>query len=630
MPTRETLLLLGVFILIFGVRLNLIELFAFITPYYDDWRAGAYMRLYALGELTWEGVFHPFNGHIALWSNLSNFALFEMNQRQWDPRLHMLVNALIWSFSGTLLTKIALNQHRKFNSYAFIILILVLWLLPFSLLNALWGVQTHNYLMILFAVAAIWLISGKPWAPNWYLGVLLSLAAPLTMGGGAFISLSVLSVTLLRAILEPESRPKLFKVLILALLMAVFSAWVLYFVSGGHEVYYAESLPEFLTTLLKTLSFPLSENLLPSVVMLAPIALLAFRSIQFTELGNRMNYFVLTLSVFVLVMAVAIAYARGADGRAPSERYFEFLELYVIVSGFALFSLQTPKYVISKPINSVLVGAWLTIILIGISQHSHRIYQDIGQRSDVKPAEEDVVLRYLDVQKLDVLSEISIYKLPFAGARGLQVFIDSINPLNMMPFELQFHKEFDEVSGSGEFIQGGANIDPDAEVLLRYRYESVIGSYLPERGGAQFTGSYTSTLFAKTNRPFIMLPTMGLDAGSDMSLKIVDEVTGEEIVVQPVATRGTPSGPNEWQQTFIKAPKNSYRMVATDASDSNWFAIAAPRTVGLLSMATLKLVANGSHIWLLGLLIILYSVRRELSNLFLAGSYMKAASQTYE
>jgi len=620
----DLLLLIGIFLLIFGVRLDLIDALSYITPYYDDWREGGFLQLYASGELTLKRMFEPFNGHIAVWSNLINFFFFELNQDQWDPRFKMVVNASIWALSGSLMSLIALQNRHSLNAPVLISIILLLWLFPSSVVNAFWGVQTHNYLMIFLSVAAIWLSTAKPWSLSWYCGAGLAMAVPLTMGGGALVSLAILSFVILKIILQPQDRKENLASLAVWIPLALFSLFMLKHLSGGHDIYYAESIKDFLTTLFKALSFPLSDNVVPSIVILLPILVLLFRAIQHAALNHRLTAFALSMVIYTGAIALAIGYARGRFGGAPSERYFEFLSLNIVTSAIALMLIQKQSFQLRPLVNTALILAWVAVLIAGGIAQVERLDRILTERAIVKPAEEDAVRRYMTSGDIAELEATPISNMPFPSASGLEHFIEKLKPHDLFPHQLQVRAELSPAAGSTGFERNAAIRISTQEFRYKYRHENVVGSFIPRFGGVTSTGQYLSNPIHASGRNYLMVPVMGYLGYPGLSLSLVDEVTGAETPIAPEVLDSAYA--ESWQEIYVKAPQNAFRLKAVDDNDALWFGFAAPRTVGRVSMFTKKLLERGHYVWWLGLLLIVFTARRSITKWFSPGNNNSAST----
>jgi len=603
------LLLLGVFLVVLGARLHLIDALSFYVPFYDDWGMGGTVQLYENHELGFDRVFKVWNGHIVFWSKFINFAIFEANQEQWDTQVMMSVNAFIWALTALFLVSLCARHFKDINAAVCALLVLVLWVFPSSLLNALWGVQTHNYLMIFLSVLGLWWVTSAPYSKRWYLGLFCTFAASLTMGGGAMVSLAIFCVTAVRYLLVPEFRHKIRPTLVATGVLGMFSVWLLLFSSGGQEIYKAKSISDFAVSVFKTLSFPLESMTLPSVVLLAPPIILGVRALYKRDLNRRTLIFTLTLFVYVVVIAVAIAYIRGANGAAPSVRYFEFLQLYLIASLLALLALQTKEYLLKPIVNYTLILSWLMVVVFGGVRQVHALNSDIAERSAQKPMQQKLVRDYLVSGDINMLRNWPVGYLPFPSAEGLVIFLDQMKSDDMLHYRFQVWPDLVSMDPGSAFVANGTIRPSKNEIGIKYEQENSVGSYNTAKGGVKATGTFTSQLI-QTKRATLMIPVMGYLGYPGLTLSVVDEVTKETTPVVPGELNS--SYAELWQEVYVDAPENAFRLVASDNNEQLWFGFAMPRTVGRLTMVAQWLRENGQKIWLIGLLVLLFSVRASL------------------
>jgi hypothetical protein len=125
-------------------------------------------------------------------------------------------------------------------------------------------------------------------------------------------------------------------------------------------------------------------------------------------------------------------------------------------------------------------------------------------------------------------------------------------------------------------------------------------------------GEYISEIFV-AKRPYVMMPVSGYLGFKGTSLTLVGEDNGRIVKVAPRVLSS--SLEHEWREILVKAPDKRFRIVAKDESSHIWFAYAAPRSVGRLSYAVDRLIRHGDKIWMFGLLLLIFSFRRQISQL---------------
>lgn len=591
------LLVGGIATIIFGVRLHLIHALSYPVPYFDDWGMGGIVRLMELEFLPFQGLFAAWNGHLVFWSKLINFAVFNLNQKQWDTQVMMTLNAGIWAFTGAFLASIFVFRHSDVQAKYSALLVLVLWLFPSSLMNALWGVQTHNYLMIMFSVLAIWWTLEAPLSMRWFLGVFCCFAAALTMGGGAFVSMAIFAVTLLRFLASSDSRKTVLPTLLTTGALSVLSVTILMLSSGDQNVYKAKNIGEFVSSLAKTLAFPWETFMFASVVMLLPPVLLGLSALWHRKLDDRATLFSLTLFAYSFAIAIAIAYIRGAYGGGPNERYFEFLQIYQIGSFSALLLLQKPIFSLSSSIRQLLLISWLMVFFIGGANHVERLHSDVAKRSVDKPYQQKLLSEYMVKRDIQVLRNWPLNYLPFASADGLVIFLEEMAPLEMLHYRFQVPAALELGHTLSPFKLN--NIEPTASKKLvhTYQFENVIGSYSNSEDAPKQGVFKSQILSPKRNK--LMIPVTGSWGVNGARLELVDEVTNERVEVINTASKARAK--TDWLEVYVDSPANPYRLIASDLDDDAWIGFAPPRTIGSLTTALQPLLRSSPAVWLLGL-----------------------------
>ncbi|MEO0369035.1 MAG: hypothetical protein AAF197_09660 [Pseudomonadota bacterium] len=582
--TLHTLTILSSVSLIFFIRVLLIERLSYPIPYYDDWGMGGMIRFFDLGQFDFGALYAPWNGHLVFWSKPLNFAIFYLNQRQWDPQVMMVVNAFIWCLTSGLLVSIILRSKPQINHFVAIVFVILLWAFPTSILNTLWGVQTHSYLMILLSMAGIWMMSGVAYSTAWYFGIFLIFSAALTMGGGALAAFATLAVTTVRYVVMEGDRIQLKPTLLAAAILSAFSIVVLIHSSGGLDIYKARNLAEFSMALSRTLSFPMEYTRYAGLALLAPPLIFGLLAAYQRKLDDRLLVFTLTLFVYTVGIAIAISYARGKYGAGPNMRYSEFLQLYVVASMFALLILMSNSFALNKMLKRVLLTAWTLVFVFGAINQTELLRDDLAKRAIEKPYQQSLVKEYLVKQDIDVFLDWPVNYLPFASAHGLVVFLDVMKPMNMLHYSLQVPDQLENklAANTGFVVNTVLNSEglPDQENFL-YQHENTIGSFDAKKGGSSVLGSFRSQKLT-TERNGLMIPVKGSVQSSGLRLDLVDEESGISQSILP--DQNFKANEQGWYEVIIAAPKNPFRIVATDNSSDSWLAFAAPRSIGRVSM----------------------------------------------
>ncbi len=592
--------IVGVWLLIFGVRLLVIQTYSSYVPFYDDWGMGGTLQEYEAGELSLSFLLQSQNGHVGIWRELLQIFIFDVNQSQWDPQLQMVINAVIWSLTGAFLICTLANNLTGFARWPAVLLVLTLWTFPTSITNAIWGVQGHSYNMILFSVLAFWYCYSTPFTRSWVWGVFFAFAVTLTMGGGILVAPAIFSVTLIRFICDSSTRTESKPTLIAMSLLSVYCIFMANYLGSSSDPLNADSLSSFLTTVFKTLSFPLHTQVAPSLIVLAPLTILGIRVLQKGGWGNRLVLFTLTLFAFTAALSITIGYARGLNGMHPTSRYFEFLQLYVVAGLVAILLLRLPIYAINKWAYRSITAAWTVAVVIGASQHVELYQWELAYNRLNKPAQENLLRNFMADKDPGPIFSAQKEHLPYPNPQSFIRFVDKVQQEDILPAALQIPTELRAEPNSTGFIENGTTRNGAS---YRYLNENVVGSYDPSRGGASADGSFVSQILT-SKRSKLVIPVTGHLGYPDMALQILDLATDEVTLVEPKGVGRQHI--EQWQNVIIDAPKKAFRIVAVDENPEKWFAFAAPRTMGKVSYLSHQLVSSSIHVIYFGLIILAF------------------------
>lgn len=619
-----SLFLFAVFLLLFGTRLDIVHNLASFAPYFDDWGMGGTLQEHKSGELTLKFLMTPTNGHLGLWREFLQIGLFDLNQEQWDPLLQMVANSFIWAITGTFLIAIIQRWFDVSIAPGLTFLVLAVWVFPASLINATWGVQTHNYFMVAFTVTGLWFITSPVFKAFWWLGVFLLWAVTLTMGGGALVAPVVFGVTIFYLVFGVENYKKQHKITAISmLLLSLYCVWLLGFSSGNHNVYYATTFGDFASVMLKALSYPLEKKVWPSVIFALPIMILAWRVFIAKTVNGRPAQFALLLYGFSFALAFTVGYARGGGGWDPSPRYFDFFVLKFLASFMALL-LISPKLnqgVGSRYWTSLLL-VWFMIGGYGVVNQFRYLNHEIGQRAIYKPLQEQTLRNYIINRDREPLAKMDPRIIPFASGLGLAFFVEKVDKEPIWSADLQVPVFLQASQNEANtFIKNGVNQSSSINGQVQYQGEDVWGSYTHETDKSALSkdlevdegflalGRFVSDVI-EPSHSYLQVPISGFTGYPGMSLKLIDQVTQEETMIQPSVLHKNFIG--VWRKVTIKTPKNPFRIVAEDTSQTMWMAFAAPRVLGTLSAISNELLNQSKRLWKIALLLLLVLSRKRI------------------
>src|SRR6266508_164418 len=203
-PQRRTHTLLitsSAFSVLF-VKLWLIARFANPIPFWDQWGAEGILLYprYLRGELTLADLLSFHNEHRIFWSRLLSLATLLM-RGHWSPPFQMVANAILHS-AILWLFLLAIGRHLTPGRLTVLCAMTVfLFSVPFGYENTLNGFHSPWYFVVLFAVAAVYLIvmnAALTW--SWWVGILALIADHLSAASGAMTPASTIAICLIQII----------------------------------------------------------------------------------------------------------------------------------------------------------------------------------------------------------------------------------------------------------------------------------------------------------------------------------------------------------------------------------------------------------------------------------------------
>ncbi|NND01129.1 MAG: hypothetical protein HKN85_13190 [Gammaproteobacteria bacterium] len=599
--------------IILGVRIQLILMHGNHTPYWDDWGVGRRLAMYVDSGFDLSWIFALANEHRGAFTKLMHIGLFELNARQWDPFLGMLASAVLWTLAGVWMMWVAIKSRAEINSAVAISLIMFLWVYPLSLFNITSTIQAYLYFMILFVMTGFWLCCARPYSAKWIGGILLICTASLTAAGGSFAPVAVASVFFFLAYFDRDKRRSHLTTALTASIISVFTLSLI--LSQKLTGYTARNLefPSFITTFFKVLSWPASNDVWAWVFFLSPILLLAYRISRDPLKASRLAKYVLMLASFNVMMAFSIGFARSFNkGVGPADRYFEFLALYCLSSFFALMLLQNKELRWGRKMNGILVAGWL-VSFVSAGPYQLRVIQQIlDERAALVPVQEFIISEYTIAEDFTVFDKRKFREVPFPYFGRLSKVLKDMQRLDILPYQFQVPKT-KLTSSQGAFILSHI-ID---QKTRKYRnHDEVLTSYNIALGAQNAEGEYISPVF-RSKRPFVMIPHTGYLGHEGLSLKLVGVTDGEVVKIEPAPRHSKYA--QTWKEEIVRAPKDGYRIVATDASKTLFFNIAAPRSVGGLTYYAKIIMKWGEPLWKYSVLLLLFLLRHDIATVLRAG-----------
>lgn len=599
-------------LLFFSTRIHLIQRYGIEMPDKDDWSFGHYLLTTVINGFNFEDLMRPANEHRMVFAKLLGYSLFTANENQWDTILQMVANAGVWALSGLGLLLLGWHHRQTLNFPIFALLVSMIWLVPLTLVNLLWAVQSHNYFMIAFSLLGFWGIAYRPWSWRWCLAIAALFGACMTLAGGIVAVMSLLVVFGYRLVFETALK-KDNAVTVIALLAVIafglLSAVTL--VPAGEARLVATTPLSVITGALKSLAWPYSTLLWAPVFLYAPAFLLAWKIVKNRIPLTPVSIFVFAAAGFIVIQCLVIGYMRHEVSiYGPSPRYYEFLSLSVIANAMAIMLLQVKPYRIAPLLNTGMTVSWLALILLSLPHFWGHIGFQLNNRASTLPTQQENLHRYLTTRDTQHLLTKARRDIPYPVAEDLVKMVDLYQQVHLFSADVQSPKFRSTGIGQGFSVDGFKPNSPDAK---GYKGEHVIGSYVTESGGERSVGYYESDVI-KPARSYLLIPYRGSLGEDQLNLTFKLQSTGELINITP--PRAVEENGEVWQTLYVKEPQQAYTIIAEDNSPTGWFAFAMPRSVGRLSYYSKHLLLYSQRLMKLSVLLLLLALAPYLSSLF--------------
>lgn len=370
LPFARWLALAGFVLLIFGSKLWFISSAGSDLPTWDQWD-GESLRLFQPwleGRLGAGDLFHAHNEHRIVTAKLYVLGLFVANNGQWSAFVETTANALLHTFCAVILLLLARRWLQGGWLATFGALLVLLFSLPFSWENTLFGFQVPFYLLLLFSLGQIALtLASDRFGWRWWLGQVCALLTVITLASGFLASLAVLAVLGHRVV--RERRLTVQQAVTAALALACSAAGLLLKTDvPDHATLKVHGSAQFLAKFAELLTWP-TTDLLPWSLLVGVPALLFLVGCLRRKTTSPHDAVLLGLFAWIILQCAATAYARGG-GPILSARYFDLLSVNVAL-GF-VFLVRCCD---GRP-RRLLTAAWMLAMAAGLLFECRRQWQD--------------------------------------------------------------------------------------------------------------------------------------------------------------------------------------------------------------------------------------------------------------
>jgi hypothetical protein len=576
------LCLAGLFFLVWGSKLDLINAFGTDIPFWDQWGIdGLLFPGVVEGTLDPSKLFLPHGEHRILFTRLLNTVLFELNG-QWDPIVEMVVNSLFYSLILTGLCLVLWRLAGRRNLPIFCIMIAIIGVLHFGWENTLGGVQSCFYFLLGFSVLAIvLLLCSRPFSIPWFLGLAATLLGQFSLATGCLALFAVASMLLLNCISGTQKFRESSAALVVLIVVAILEYQL---VPVSQKAVFERIDPIGSFRVFATMAaWPLSSWTLAAIVW-SPFFILIRK--QFRVKGtSQLTQFLLALGIWALLHAAAIAWSRGA----LSPRYKDIMIVGVLVNliiTFYLFDAHWPLLSRSSSYRGAIwLGAAMLISCTGMSV-MHFNTSDIWT-AGFRDIQEVNTARYLLTGDPSSLVDQPRFHIPAPFADSLITVLASPTLRKVLPVSIRAPLAIKPAESFG-FSPGAT---PSELPTLPHR--SVLGSWSADK--ALPRSEYLSCPISSSFQ-WLVFDIAGGGAGISL------EILPSKGPVIPISLGGQSSG---WKTVVVEAPRAPFRLHATDRSEHGWLAFSLPRELAGGGYYIRRILSGNLFVLVLGMVSLL-------------------------
>ena len=601
-PWALSLFLISLFLTGLGAKLWLIHEFGAPLPFWDQWEDARVVFVpYFEGKLSLAALFSPHNEPRIFFTRLYDLAMLLLDG-QWDGELLMVVNAMIHcAILAGLGLFIARWLDTKYWTLVWLPLVLAL-ALPFAWENTLAGFHSMFYFLLLLTLLSIWSL-GLHVATSvaWWCGVATAIMALFTLSSGFLAVWAALALIVLAVWRVPQGWKRHIPTLVVWLLLTVVGVLLKADVKHHHALQ-AHSLVEFLMALGSNLAWPWIVMPPFAILNLFPLAALGWFVLRSEEECQPPEGMTLAVGVWVVLQGAAAAYARGAGGRPPGWRYMDSNSLLIAANCFSIAILMCRHLDGSRrrAIWHTAFILWGVTCAAGLTLLTLRAWQiDIPERQFYQRCQLQNARAYMATGDIRVLDHKPDPQLPLyegdpdaprpqhEGAKFVQ-YLNYPGVRSILPACVRDPLKVVPQTAAGFVTNGAAGAKPAIPGEVSW------SSYMSD-GGAN-KGRFESLPVSRSRFPFLEFRVAGDLGQPGLSLTLIELDSGKTTSVRPLKALG-----NNWQTCRVRAPHGDFRIIAIDESDSGWFAFQAPREVGWLSWAAVRVASFGGTLFFVGL-----------------------------
>lgn len=432
--TRLSILLLSLFLVLFGSRAALIAYAGYATPFLDEWDADAahLLKPWLQGRLTIGDLLYPINEHRIVFTKLAVLSIFRISG-YWDVILQMIVNAVVDSATIVALAYALARPLAAGWAIAAMILSTAVNAIPFGYDNIVLGFNTHFYLLLTLSMAAMWLLAdARAWSPRWAAGVLCGICSSLCLASGALTLAAAGGGQILQIACGCRKGRAEWLGLASIAVATVAMASVIPHVPQADDLR-SHSVLQIATALVALASWPAHTGL--GLIFYLPTAAFVFAALRDRPPLKDPRWFNMLALGWVATQILALAVGRG---QLPLQyRYFDFLLVGLsinVVSAFWLFQRASDGK--RAGWRACVLAAWLALLAQSLIYPQRHLWFKIEEWRTILTNGSNNVRSYVETGDASFLDKAPAVQIPAFDAGPLRAILDTPEIRSALPPQL--------------------------------------------------------------------------------------------------------------------------------------------------------------------------------------------------
>ena len=564
------------FLVVASLRLFLIHMFAFDSPYSDQWDAEgwSWLRMFQNGQLEWSHVFEPHNEHRIVMVRAVSLGLFVLNNGQWDNLVSATFSTLLYATVSALAFRKMLGALTPLM-WPVPAFLLAAGCLPCGFENLLVGFQMEFYLLIILTVTGVWLAASQPadFKRTLLLG-LIAYACVFSLATGFFASFVIGIAAALRQYVTRE--PWLPALPLFAILAsAAATGFFLLVHAPQHANLQAHDVWEWLDALRIVASWPLPASWLSVAALWAPVAIGGVALIR-KRSPDAAGITAVAVGAWTAVQAAGIAYGRAHDMPMHS-RYTDILALGVIVNALFCLRLLYSRFKPAWPQLRVwIVCLWLTAVAGAYAVQGVIGLKGMQDVAGSRQLQHESLRNYLLASDPTVINAAMPWNLPYPNKPRLLMMLNDPTIREMLPAGVR------PAISPGAYANG-FSVNGIPPSVAKPKGRGAYGTFAPVKGNDN-TGDLRA-IGLHSRFPYLLFSVAGDLGSADLGLELE---AADGSATREVAPWMSPM--SAWKEAAVSIPSANFNLRAWDESHDHWFAFTPPVELGRLSYWTHRLL----------------------------------------